>query len=167
MPKSFQQQPQLPHGVVNQAGVLGGQVKRAGNPQQPMQVWGQTPQQVQQANQRIPQQLGVPGGRLIPSEQYSAQSPMGNPTMPGQFNPITSGVNPNPGIGQLEQNQRLQMGQLGQLQGQLAQPRAFKKGGSVKKTGYALVHKGEKVLTKKQQQSLKSNALLKKLKSRE
>lgn len=33
----------------------------------------------------------------------------------------------------------------------MAEPRAFKKGGEVKKTGMALVHKGEKVLTKSQQ----------------
>ena len=33
----------------------------------------------------------------------------------------------------------------------MASPPAFKKGGKVKKTGMALVHKGEKVLTKAQQ----------------
>lgn len=32
----------------------------------------------------------------------------------------------------------------------MATPEEFKKGGKVKKTGMALVHKGEKVLTKKQ-----------------
>lgn len=32
----------------------------------------------------------------------------------------------------------------------MASPPAFKKGGDVKKTGMALVHKGEKVLTKDQ-----------------
>jgi hypothetical protein len=37
----------------------------------------------------------------------------------------------------------------------MAQPSSFKKGGKVKKTGMALVHKGEKVLTKKQQESKK------------
>lgn len=32
----------------------------------------------------------------------------------------------------------------------LAEPPAYKKGGKVKKTGMALVHKGEKVMTQKQ-----------------
>lgn len=31
-----------------------------------------------------------------------------------------------------------------------ASPKSYKRGGKVKKTGYAKVHKGEKVLTKKQ-----------------
>lgn len=34
---------------------------------------------------------------------------------------------------------------------EMASPPSFKCGGEVKKTGMALVHKGEKVLTKKQQ----------------
>jgi hypothetical protein len=34
--------------------------------------------------------------------------------------------------------------------GGAAEPPSYKKGGTVKKTGMALVHKGEKVLTKKQ-----------------
>jgi len=37
-----------------------------------------------------------------------------------------------------------------------ADPPSYKKGGKVKKTGLALVHKGEKVLTKKQQKPGKS-----------
>jgi len=40
-----------------------------------------------------------------------------------------------------------------ELAQQKAKPFVFKKGGRVKKTGMALVHKGEKVLTKKQQKS--------------
>jgi hypothetical protein len=37
----------------------------------------------------------------------------------------------------------------------MADPPMFKKGGTVKKTGMALVHKGEKVLTKQQQKKCK------------
>jgi hypothetical protein len=37
----------------------------------------------------------------------------------------------------------------------MAVPDSYKKGGKVKKTGLALVHKGEKVLTKKQQKTAK------------
>lgn len=37
----------------------------------------------------------------------------------------------------------------------------FKKGGMVKKTGPAIVHKGEKVLTKAQQNKMKKNKLSK------
>jgi hypothetical protein len=40
----------------------------------------------------------------------------------------------------------------------LASPRAFKKGGKVKKTGMALVHKGEKVVPKKKKGRKKRKA---------
>jgi hypothetical protein len=175
LPQSFQQQPQLPSGIVNQSGTSNQQFKQAFNPRRnslnnalagtiPSQfgnVWGQTPQQVQNESQRFNQKLGQLGGKLAPGV-----TPHLNPNegYPMQAQPTTlaghlAGVaTVNPLMQQQIQQQTL---------GRLAQPNSFKHGGKVNKTGYALVHKGEKVLTKKQQQSLKSKALLKKLTSRD
>ena len=42
----------------------------------------------------------------------------------------------------------------------------YKKGGTVKKTGLALVHKGERVLTKKQQTDMRYNKITSRIKKK-
>jgi len=87
--------------------------------------------QSQLQNSGIGQQVQRMQGMLRASSQAQKAPPRA--TMPGN----------SPGL------------QQAQSRGQIAQPSTFKKGGKVEKTGYAKVHKGEEVLTKRQQMSKK------------